>query len=460
MYCKKICSGAHAFCGGGQQWQKCYDHSFVPPRRDQSQRRVQWNYNQTGWEESEQQDSAQWVQPPRRRKSPRQRSKKAQTRTAPAKGKGKGKSSEDALHFGPSPLPAPSNMEPPWMTPNLTSAPSAPVHTPVSRDSTLDKEKDKHLRTLVAALKKHKEEMPEDVQQLMKEMNARSGQEETKLLHAAVSQHGRAKKEVQAAQAARFQMHTAWRNFLSQSAQQWQTYAAQFMEQEKLLTERLQTAKENLSTAKENLGNCKVAAGLEEKEDTNHAQRLRRTGMQGHPNHCWQTHCREFHHPEHKSSGSALTSRPSSATRGGRSESKKAANWSPYRRGSLKLHSNETVFWRGRVNTAQSIAHWPAKAGTKVVRHAREHIHLRKTPSHGVDPIPWLHSVTQECDFKDPWTAQDLAFHLAVQIAQELHDDFPQVTNGRSPQLVHKSKHRSSVMSSCQLCTQCFSIHG
>ena len=154
------------------------------------------------------------------------------------------------------------------MTPNLTSAPSAPVHTPVSGDSTLDKEKDKHLRTLVAALKKHKEEMPEDVQQLMKEMNARSGQEETKLLHAAVSQHGRAKKEVQAAQAARFQVHTAWRNFLSQSAQQWQTYAAQFMEQEKLLTERLQTAKENLSTAKENLGNCKVAAGLEEKEDT------------------------------------------------------------------------------------------------------------------------------------------------------------------------------------------------
>ena len=154
------------------------------------------------------------------------------------------------------------------MTPNLTSAPSAPVHTPVSGDSTLDKEKDKHLRTLVAALKKHKEELPEDVQQLMKEMNARSGQEETKLLHAAVSQHGRAKKEVQAAQAARFQMHTAWRNFLSQSAQQWQTYAAQFMEQEKLLTERLQTAKENRSTAKENLGNCKVAAGLEEKEDT------------------------------------------------------------------------------------------------------------------------------------------------------------------------------------------------
>ena len=102
----------------------------------------------------------------------------------------------------------------------------------------------------------------------MKEMNTRSGQAETKLLHWAVSQHGRAKKEVQAAQSARFQMHTAWRNFLSQSAQQWQTNAAQFMEQEKLLTERLQTAKDNLTAAKENLGNCKTAAGLEAKEDT------------------------------------------------------------------------------------------------------------------------------------------------------------------------------------------------
>ena len=58
--------------------------------------------------------------------------------------------------------------------------------------------------------------------------------------------------------------------------------------------------------------------------------------------------------------------------------------------------------------------------------------------------MPWLHSVTQECDFRDPWTAQDLAFHLAVQIAQELHDDFPQVSFGHGAQVAHKSKHRSS----------------
>lgn len=144
---------------------------------------------------------------------------------------------------------------------------TVPAPAAASGESNSDKERDKQFRSLVAALKKHTEELPDDVQQVMKEMHVRSGQEETKLLHSAVSQHGRAKKEVQEAQSARFQMHTAWRNFLSQSAQQWQKYAAQFMEQEKLLTERFQAAKENLTAAKENLCSCKVAAGLDEKED-------------------------------------------------------------------------------------------------------------------------------------------------------------------------------------------------
>ena len=153
------------------------------------------------------------------------------------------------------------------MNPNITPTLSRPAPAAASGESNSDKEKDKQFRSLVAALKKLTEELPDNVQQVMKEMHVRSGQEETKLLHSAVSQHGRAKKEVQEAQSARFQMHTAWRNCLSQSAQQWQKYAAQFMEQEKLLTERLQAAKENLTAAKENLCSCKVAAGLDEKED-------------------------------------------------------------------------------------------------------------------------------------------------------------------------------------------------
>ena len=53
-------------------------------------------------------DSSQWVQPPRRRKSPRQRSKRANGKNAVSKGKGKGKPVEDVPQFGPPPLPATS----------------------------------------------------------------------------------------------------------------------------------------------------------------------------------------------------------------------------------------------------------------------------------------------------------------------------------------------------------------
>ena len=124
------------------------------------------------------------------------------------------------------------------------------------------------MRSLVAALRRHKDELPEDVQALVKEATVRSGQEETKILHSAVSQHGRAKKELQEAQAARLQMHAAWKNFLAQSVDQWSKYTEQFMQQERQLMDRLKVAQENLGAAKDNLGACKASAGLDSKDDS------------------------------------------------------------------------------------------------------------------------------------------------------------------------------------------------
>lgn len=130
-----------------------------------------------------------------------------------------------------------------------------------------DKDRDRQFKALIAALRRHTEDLPEDVQCLVKEANVRTGQEETKALHSAVTQHGRAKKEVEEAQIARCNMHVAWRNFLAASVQQWQKYSAQFLEQEKTLTDRLQQALENLAVAKTNLSTCKATAGLDAKED-------------------------------------------------------------------------------------------------------------------------------------------------------------------------------------------------
>lgn len=162
-------------------------------------------------------------------------------------------------------------LDPPWMS---TLAPPANVPSgPTPASTTVDgkEDKDKQMRSLVAALRKHQDNLPDDVQALMKDVAIRTGQEETKQLHAAVTQHGRAKKEVADAQAARLHMHTTWKNFLAQSVQQWTTYTNQFLSQEKQLMERLKQAQESLVLAKENLGSCKSAAGLAPKDDASMA---------------------------------------------------------------------------------------------------------------------------------------------------------------------------------------------
>lgn len=148
------------------------------------------------------------------------------------------------------------------MTSAPTTAQATGLTVPIPTiDSKEDKEKERQLRTLVSALRKHSDTLPEDVQQLVKEVSSKSGQEETKLLHAAVSQHGRAKKELQEAQTARHQMHSAWRNFLSQSVDQWNAYTQKFMDQEKQLTDRVVLAKEQLAQAKLHLTSCQNSAG-------------------------------------------------------------------------------------------------------------------------------------------------------------------------------------------------------
>ena len=190
---------------------------------------------------------------PRPKKEPKQ-----------AKAKGKGKQHEEQPTFGPPSIPPPLQMDTSWMNAPHVPAPAAPsVVAPPSKDT----KEDKNMKSLVAALRKHKDDLPADVQALMTEVQLRDGQNERKQLHAAVTQHGKAKKEIQEAQQARHLMHSAWRNFLSQSVEQWEKYTSQFIEQEKVLTERVKAAHENLAIAKANLTNCKVAVGAPEPKD-------------------------------------------------------------------------------------------------------------------------------------------------------------------------------------------------
>ena len=94
-----------------------------------------------------------------------EKSRKKGTGDGPSKGKGSNKPSEEQLPFVPPALPSLSATNPPWM-PTSTHAgamPSAPSAA-APLDSKEDTEKDRQMRSLVAALRKHKDELPQDIQ--------------------------------------------------------------------------------------------------------------------------------------------------------------------------------------------------------------------------------------------------------------------------------------------------------
>ena len=155
--CKRVCSGYHQFCGKcGQSWELCADPAFVPPKR--GQRSVQWNYHSQPadqWETSDSWTDNQWIQSPRRRQSPRQRSRKKSKGEKGSKGKGLGKSSDDQPSFGPPALPSHNSSSSPWMAVNgLQSTASPSIPSPLPSDMKEDKEKDRQIGSLVAALRK------------------------------------------------------------------------------------------------------------------------------------------------------------------------------------------------------------------------------------------------------------------------------------------------------------------
>ena len=183
-------------------------------------------------------------------------------------GKGKTKDVDDKPAMGPPPLSTMAPTDPPWLSVNQSS-PSTPFTSAPAMNSVDFKEdpKDKQIKTLLNALKKHNEELPPDVQALVQEATILSGQQETKQLHSAVAAHGKAKRELQEAQASRYNLHASWRQFLAQSAVQWQRYTDMFLQQQKQLEEKIAAAKEALISARESLSTSKVSAGVASKDD-------------------------------------------------------------------------------------------------------------------------------------------------------------------------------------------------
>jgi chromosome segregation ATPase len=116
------------------------------------------------------------------------------------------------------------------------------------------------LKECVALLHKYEEGLPPEVQSYVQGIKAKDVKRSVKTLHSAVTSMGRSRDELQAAIAARSQLHSTWRTFLADSITRFQAYGQDFATQEENLVARIQEAKKAFEQAKENLSVEKAKA--------------------------------------------------------------------------------------------------------------------------------------------------------------------------------------------------------
>eukprot|EP00435_Cladocopium_sp_Y103_P032687 s1928_g8.t1 len=204
----------------------------------------------------------QWIQPPRR-KSPRQRSGSNKQRTGQGRGQPlpppTGKAPPEAPAPGP-PAVMPTYQEAPWL---MAPPPPIPTSSAANADpqAAVASAAEAKLKAMYSLLEKHQDGLPPEVQKEMQEAKLHEGEVAIKSLHKQVTALGKARTELQNANAARLNLHASWRAFLMEQVQKWQAYSQQYQQQETNLAERVNNARQALEIAKTNLATSKSKLG-------------------------------------------------------------------------------------------------------------------------------------------------------------------------------------------------------
>jgi len=159
----------------------------------------------------------------------------------------------------PAPMPpVPANVGVPT-APTMPTMPAPPLPKMPAVATGSMSEADAEVRGLMSMMRGRQSELPEDMQKKVQKVLTKYGQQTSTDLHAAVTALDNARHNYDQAVLARSQHHAMWKKFLSDAVQLWQTYAAQFMEQEKKLQHEVNVHKETLISAKKDLENSKMA---------------------------------------------------------------------------------------------------------------------------------------------------------------------------------------------------------
>lgn len=253
-------------------WSKGTPHSNTPKHAPVQYRQQKWAHPRSqkqkqGWQQEYQyEEESQWVKSPRRQGSrPRSGSRSKQ-------GKGRGKGKQKGFHQLGGPAGSQNVMEPsgpPAVMPTYQEAPWLMAPPPPLPTGSMQQDPnaaavaatasaaEAKLRSVYALLEKHPEGLHPDIQKEIKEAKLREGEIAIKSLHKQVNALGKARSELQNANAARLSLHSSWRAFLVEQVAKWQAYSQQFQNQETALSERVNAARAALDAARSSLAASK-----------------------------------------------------------------------------------------------------------------------------------------------------------------------------------------------------------
>ena len=105
------------------------------------------------------------------------------------------------------------------------------------------------IRNLLSTLTKNSEILTPELQEALSTVGVIEQKNNGKIMHTAVSKWTKAQSQHAAALKARATLHTAWRNFVQEAVQRWESYAADFSSQDQELQTAIHTTKDTLTAA-------------------------------------------------------------------------------------------------------------------------------------------------------------------------------------------------------------------
>ncbi|CAL1132126.1 unnamed protein product, partial [Cladocopium goreaui] len=150
------------------------------------------------------------------------------------------------------------SQEPVWSS-NLPRLQAVPTSTPTAPTSSSAEDQ---LRTLTGLLRKSPDQLTPETQAYLTSLTVKATHSTAKSLHSSVTKLEKAQNALTEAQGARLQLHSKWRNFVTEAVDRWTQSTEEFKKDDQILEAQIQAAKDALVAIKEQYAQTQTQLGI------------------------------------------------------------------------------------------------------------------------------------------------------------------------------------------------------